>query len=283
MRRFLLILLIIAPFSAHATPPEAAPARVVSLKPSITDVVVALGARDKLVGVTRYCSGAKGVAIAGDYTQPYIERIVALDPDMVLGSEENSSRRSVEQLKRMGIRVKLFPFTTIGETLSSIRLIGEAIGKGAEGDELSRKTARAFEELKKKWKGADPVSTVVVWGTRPLVVAGPGTYMDELLRLIGARNPIKGTSIKYPHVGLEELIAMDPDAIVDLSMGSEASTDDAAVPGSAGEKPGRRPWDGVSSIRAVREGRVISLDASLFRAGPNLPEGLAKLGEMLHR
>jgi len=114
-------------------------------------------------------------------------------------------------------------------------------------------------------------------------VAGPGSYIDELLDFIGAENAVRGTKIKYPHIGLEELIAMDPDAIVDLSMGSEASTVFSEVEKPSGKKSGGGPWEDVNSIGAVSDGRVISLDASMFRAGPGLPGGLATLGEMLHR
>jgi len=94
----------------------AAPSRIVSLKPNITDIVYVLGLGDKLVGITKYCEVPKGASrpeIIGDYTQAYVEKIVELSPEIVLGSKENSSRRSIESLRRMGVRVELFPFTTL--------------------------------------------------------------------------------------------------------------------------------------------------------------------------
>ena len=104
------------------------------------------------------------------------------------------------------------------------------------------------------------------------MAAGPDTYLDELLAAAGARNAVRGTKIRYPRIGLEELIALDPDAIIDLSMGSESSVTSESA----------RPWDGIEQLAAVRRHRIIALDANLFRAGPKLPEGLAKLAALLH-
>lgn len=264
------IVLLLLPAAAAA-----APQRIVSLKPSITDTVVALGLGDRLVGVTRFCevpAGMQRPEVVADYTRPFAERIIALTPDLVLGSQENSSRRSIENLQRAGIAVKIYPFTDLSETLASIRAIAKDLGVPAAGEQLAAKVERSLAELAKRYATATPTRVVAVWGTRPLVVAGPGTYLDELLTKVGARNAVTGTRIRYPRLGLEELIALNPDAILDLSMGSEA------VEGAARE----RPWDGITELAAVRKGRVITLDTDLFRAGPRLPEGLAKLAQMLH-
>ena len=279
MRHILPIIIILC----MAVPvPAGAAMRLVSLKPSITDTLYAIGAGKDIVGVTRYCDIPAGMPkpqVAGDYTQPYFERIIALAPDLVLGSEENSSRRSIDNLRSMGIRVELFPFSTVADTLASIRAIGAAIGMPREGAALEKKTAARFEELKKRWGGSGIKRVIVVWGVRPLIVAGPGTYMDELLSIVGAKNALAGGGVRYPRIGLEELIALDPDAIIDLTAGMESIAGDD---GKTRAEADKRPWDGISALRAVREKRIISLNASLFRAGPLLPDGLAKLGALLH-
>lgn len=274
LRAAILLLLIIAcgpAFSANA-----GPQRIVSLKPNVTDILYALSAGDEIVGVTRYCDiphGHTKPEIVADYTQPFIERIIALRPSIVIGSMENSSRRSVESLRRLGIEVKLFQFTTFDETVSSIRAIGESSGKKMEADALVAKMEQKLSDVRKKWHDAPQRSVVVAWGIKPLVVAGHGTFLDDLLPMIAARNAVTSTKIKYPHIGIEELIAIDPDVIVDLSMGSEAED----------RENKSRPWDGISSLRAMREGKVVRFDASMFRAGPGLPEALARLGEAIHK
>lgn len=241
-----------------------APLRVVSLKPSITDTVYALGLGERLVGVTRYCEAPEGYAkpaVVADYTRPYAERIVSLAPDLVLGSEENSSRRSIESLERMGVAVKLFPFDTLDESIASTESIAEALGERERGRALARKMHGALSEMKRRYAAGKRTRLLVVWGTRPIVVAGSGTFMDDALAAIGCENAMGKTRVRYPKIGLEEIVALAPDAILDLSMGSEAN--DAAP----------KPWERTPAVQA----RVIRMRADDFRAGPHLIEGLEKL------
>jgi len=248
---------------------------IVSLKPSITDTIYALGLGDRLVGITRYCDVTEGKMrpeIVGDYTKPYAERIIGLNPDLVLGSMENSSRRSIEALKRIGLKVEFFPFTTFSETLDSVQGIADVLGETERGKKLVYKIKGSLENTKELFSSKTHKRAIVVWGIRPLVVAGPGTYIDEVLSYINVENAVSKTKVKYPKIGLEELIALNPDVIIDLSMGSEAE----------GKKEAR-PWDMAKSIIAVQNESIVRMDTSLLRAGPNLPEGIRLLGEKIHK
>lgn len=261
---------------------EARSLKIISLKPNITDIVYALGLGDSVVGVTKYCDVPDGrirPPVVGDYTQPYTERIIALSPDIVLGSKENSSRKSIETLEKIEVRVELFSFATIDEILESIRKIGDILGASKGGGELADKIGSQFSAMKKTWSGKNPKRALVVWGIRPLIVAGPGSYMDELLAAVGAINVVSGTMIKYPRIGIEELIALNPDVIIDLSMEGETYIGDSP---HAGTIPYSRPWDGIDEVRAVKDKAVVRLDASAFRAGPNLPEALELLARRMH-
>ena len=177
------------------------PTRVVSLKPSITDTVYALGLGERLVGITKYCDvpeGSRRPAIAADYTRPYSERIIALRPDVVLGSEENSSRKSIEALRRAGMDVELFPFTTLSETLASIEGIAKKLGALKRGEELREEIESKLEKLRRRHDGGKAKRTVVIWGMRPMIAAGPGTFMDEAMGYIGLENAVRGTKVRYP-------------------------------------------------------------------------------------
>ena len=260
------VLLIIFSLPAWAETPQ----RIVSLKPSITDTIYALGIGNRLVGVTRYCEVPEGKTrpeIAADYTRPYTERIIGLTPDVVLGSEENSSRRSIEALRRAGIRVELFPVTPLAETLGSIEKMAELFGVHERGKRLRLEMKAGLEGLRRH---GERRRAVVVWGLRPMVIAGPGGYRDEALGYIGLENAVGSVNVRYPKIGLEQLIGLDPDVIVDLSMD--------VGDGTATE----RPWDGVTVIKAVREGKVVSMEPAAFRAGPNLPKGLRRLAKGIY-
>lgn len=248
------------------------PKRIVSLKPNITDIVYALGMGERLVGVTKFCDILPHMprpSVVADYTQPYLEKIIALMPDVVLASEENSSRQSIEAIRGLGIRVELLPFSDVKETVESIKKIGGILGVPQKGIELADKMIADFDRLKNKWGGFAEKSVWIVWGVRPIVVAGKRTYMNELLDIVGLRNAAKDSKIKYPRVGIEEMIASDASMIVDLAMGNEA-------------KNVSRPWDGITEIKAVRNNCVIAMDAGRFRAGPLLPTALDDLAERVH-
>jgi len=269
IKTILVVSFILASF-AHSASAKAM--RIVSLKPTITDVIVAMGHGDKLVGVTKYCqvpAGENKPAIVGDYTRPHIERIVALQPDIVLGSKENSSRKSIERLKSTGIRVELYPFSTIDETLGSIRKIGKAIGAPRDAERVAERMKMQIDLLKIRWKDKPKRRTIIIWGTRPLIVAGPRSYMNELLGIMGATNALDTGKIPYPRIGTEELIALDPDVIIDLSMGSEKST--------------KHPLHDLSILKAAREKRIYTMDPNEFRIRPNLPDSLEKMARLIHK
>jgi iron complex transport system substrate-binding protein len=256
------VVFVFLAFSAHASEPQ----RIISLKPNITEIIFALGAGDRLVGVTKYCDypeGAKKIPRVADYVRPFTEKIIALSPDLIIGSEENSSRKSVEILRRMEFDVKLFPFTTVDEMMHSIEKIGVAVGKKKEAKSLVVSLREKLEKSKGGCSQDVRRRVLVAWGHRPLVVTGSKSFMGELLELIGAVNVAGGGSSKYPHWSAEKVIASDPEIIIDMSMGTDSSKNDL--------------WDNFSTVTAVERGNIYKLDDSMLRAGPRLPLALGEL------
>jgi len=252
----------------------ATPDRIISLKPNITEIVYELGLGDKLVGRTKYCdwpTQAKDVAIVADYTRPFIERIIAINPDIVLASKENTIRRPMDKLEAMKIRIALFDFSSIPATLKSIREIADLLGEHERGVKLTAKIQNKLSAIKVRWAKKSSRSAALVVGLRPIIVAGKGSYLDEMLLIINVNNAVKTSGIKYPRIDLEGLIAIDPEAIVDLSMGSENNS-----------RGGSRPWNRISALRAVRDNHVIVFDMSSLRQSPRLPDSLDRLAELIH-
>lgn len=273
-RRVLLVTALLIAAPVHAEKASGAK-RIISLKPNITDIIYALGAGDKLAGVTQYCKlpkGARDIPVVADYTRPFLERIIALNPDVILASKENAIRRPIEKLSSMGYRVELFSFSSMEEIIESIQGIALAIGEKDRGREIAARMRDDLSSIKERWSHRPVKSAVVVVGARPFIVAGPGTYLDELLSLISVKNAVGESKIAYPRIDLEQLISMDPDAIVDLSMGSE--TDD---------RPTNKPWAGIKALRAVRDGQIVSADSAILRPSPRLTKVLYELGRELHR
>lgn len=245
--------------------------RIVSLKPNVTEILFALGAGDQVVGVTKYCDypeRVKSLPKVADYVKPFTEKIIELSPDIIIGSEENSSRKSITMLKRMGYDVRLFPFSNVGEMLASIQKIAKLVGKEKEGQRLARQIKHGLEKIKDERSDKTGASVLVVWGYRPMVVSGQKTYMDELLTIVGARNVVGESNIRYPHWSIENVIAKNPDVIIDMSMGSESNAGNV--------------WNKIPMISAVKTGRVYRLDASMFRLGPRLVRAVSELKKYIY-
>lgn len=251
------------------------PVRIISLKPNITEILFALGAGNRVVGVTKYCDypeEAKRLPRVADYTRPFAEKIIALKPDLIIGSREESSRKSILEFQDIGIKVEIFPFTTLEETMSSIRGIANVVGEPQKGEEIVKKMNAQLEAIKKKWEKAPQKRTLAVVGKRPLIVFGKETYMDKLMSLIGAQNVVPQSATKYPRWSFENVIASDPEVIIDMSMGSEVNDEAAAL----------KSWGSLVTVKAVREKRIYPIDISRFRQSPRILDEIEMLAAMIH-
>lgn len=260
----------------QATPGAAA--RVISLSPSTTEAVHAIGAGALLVGRSRYCDHPPEVLrlpSVGGYADPSIEAIVALSPTLVVGARGPAGPTLEEALRAHGIAT-YFPETeSLAQIEEMLTELGRRLG-AAEGAQRAvgrlREQRRAVEQAV---EGAPRVRVALVFDTSPIFVAGPGSFADELIRLAGGENVIARGGA-YPTIGVEHLLALDPDVLLD------GATDEVGERG-----PSRlsllKDAPGWRSMRAVRKGRVRSLriDAAL-RPGPRIGEGLAAVARALH-
>ncbi len=257
--------------------PEGNYQRIVSLTPSVTEILFALGAGDRLVGVTSWCNHpaeASRIARVGDFIKPNIEAILSLDPDLVvLAPTGDLLRESYDKLLAIGLRVLVVWNNTIDETLDSIRIISRTILLGREGDLLAGGLERELETEKRKYVGAVPVRVLWIVGSKPLVVVGEGTYQHELLEAAGGKNVAVGLG-KWPVLNPEYLLAVDPDVILDSSMDIPASGENPLPMGL---------WDSLPALKAVKGGRIHFLSSDpLYRPGPRMAGALSLVGRTLH-
>ncbi|MBT3182094.1 MAG: ABC transporter substrate-binding protein, partial [Deltaproteobacteria bacterium] len=161
-------------------------------------------------------------------------------------------------------------FRTTADMIDSIRKIGNLTGEPKKAEALASNMISKLTSIKKRWISAEKKKILIVWGRNPIVVAGTNSYMNEHMDTIGATNAMASSKIPYPKIGLEELISMDPDVIIDLSMGSEKNDESGKI------------WSGVHALRAVREKKVYSMNTGDVRRGPRLADGLEKLAKMIH-
>ncbi|WP_437937174.1 ABC transporter substrate-binding protein [Sorangium sp. So ce341] len=255
-------------------------ARVVSLSPSTTEAVCAIGAGAALVGRSRHCDHPPEVLrlpSVGGYADPSIEAIIALSPTLVVGARGPAGPALEEALR--GHRIATcFPET---ESLAQIEEMLAELGRrldatpGAE-QAIARIRARR-QEVEQAVKGRPRVRVALLFDTSPIFAAGPGSFADELLRLAGGENAIARGGA-YPSISVEHLLALDPDVLLD----GTAGVDGADAPG-APRLAMLRDVPGWRSLRAVREGRVRPLRTDVvLRPGPRIGDGLAEVARALH-
>lgn len=271
MLLLLLILLSAAPLFA------AEPQRIVSLAPSITETVFALGAGDRLVGVSTYCDyppEAARIARVGSFLTPNIEAIVAARPDLVLAIPSPGNRNPVESLEHLGLRVLTVDPETTGQTKAAILAVGDAIGRSAEAAALVSRIDAQFAAVEARLAGANTRRVLMVVGHTPLIAAGAGTLQDELITRAHGSNLARAAAGRWPHLNLELVVAAAPEVIVDTSMGNEERAGAAAT---------MEFWRAFPTIPAVRNGRIYGYGAyDVLRPGPRIGDAFATMARFIH-
>ncbi|HEX3555044.1 MAG TPA: helical backbone metal receptor [Thermoanaerobaculia bacterium] len=264
--------------SAKAGVSQKAPRRIIALTPSLTETVFALGLGDRVVGVgdyTRWPPEAVRKPHLGALFNPNLERIVSLKPDLavLLPSEQGLGTK----LKPLGVDLLVVPDETLADVQASFLIIARRCG-----------VQEAGERLLAEWRAGltlpplpgPPLRVLISVGRRPgqlgdVTVAGPGTFLDELLKRLGAENVFADAPTLYPQIGLEEIVARKPDVILELR--ADPLTPDAVASIIA-------DWQALPQVPAVRRGRVevIAGDHVLI-PGPRLPRFYREMREALAR
>jgi iron complex transport system substrate-binding protein len=246
----------------------AAPARrIVSLLPSFTEILFAIGAGDRLVGRTTWCDyppEALAVPSVGDGMPPSVEAVAARRPDLVVLYRSGPNVTAAEQLERLGIRTVLFDLNLLEELGPAARRLGTLTGQSERAESL----ARVMDSLAVMPLTPGTRSLVfVVWDNPPIVIAA-GSYLDRLAALAGARNVFHDIGSPSAQVSIETIAARDPDFVALLS--------DSAVPPRYAARPEWRV------VRAVRNARFLFLPGQLFgRPGPRAAEAIRELRRRL--
>jgi len=252
---------------------ESIPRRIVSLAPSITETVFALGFGNRLVGVTSHCdypAEAKRLPKIGDFMSPSLEVIAAKQPDLVIGVTGATDPARAREIERLGIKITLVSVSSVSEILSSFKHIAALLGDPDAGATLVEKITAQFDKVKKRVAPAPRRSTLLAVGLRPLVAVGGKNFLDELITLAGGENIAGNASQPWLNLPDEYVVAKAPQVIIQAGMGSDAS------------RPTRQ-WSDLKSIPAVKERRVYTYNSDkILRPGPRIGEGLEEIARLIH-
>lgn len=246
-----------------------APARrIVSLAPSLTESLFAIGAGEQIAGRTTFCDypvEALRIPSVGGMTDPSIESIVARHPDLIVMSMEGNTPDDFPRLTSLGIPVYVSNPRTLEGIYRSLDHLGVLTDRQTQARHLIDSLRHSEQELRGT-QAPRGLSALVLVSLQPLMAAGGNTLLNELLRLAGARNPAALLPGHYPAISREMVIADPPDA---LFLTGDLPADPATLTSLFPE------W---KRLRAVREGHVYSLDAAVVsRPGPRSLEALRLL------
>jgi ABC-type Fe3+-hydroxamate transport system substrate-binding protein len=259
---------------ALASPAHAvATMRIVSLAPSVTEDLFALGAGPEVVGVSQYCdypSQVRDLPRVGSFLTPNLEAIIALRPTLVVGLELSSDVRQIRALKSMSYPVLLVSDDSLQQIEDSIEKVGARIDREDEARRLVAKIQAQIAAVRERLANVKPVRALMLVGHQPIVAVGSGTYLDELLRIARADNIAAAVGEQWPHLGMEFIIAMRPEVILDGAMGTDPLSS-------------KDFWEKYPSIPAVRDHRVLGYaEDPMLHAGPRVGQSLEIIARMIH-
>ena len=253
---------------------RAAPHRIISLIPSTTETIVALGAIDRLIARSEFDvdPALAHLPSVGEGLTPSLEQLTALKPDLVIAWPDNPSRSVIARLEEFGVIIYSPQVQTLADVRIASRELGSLLGLEGAADSLVAAIDAGLDRVRESVAGLErPGVFYVVWFDPPMTT-GPGTYVDELIEIAGGRNVFADAPGLWPQVSMEEIVRREPDIIL-LSHTDETPANIERLRGQVG-------WRELS---AMRRGNVFKVDANLFnRPGPRVTEAARRLARLLH-
>lgn len=253
----------------------APPTRIISLIPAVTETIIALGATDRLVARTAFDTDPTIAHLPSTEQAliPNVEWLTRFRPELVVAWADGRSRTVVERLGVIGVPVYGAAIETLDDVDATIRNLGRLLGLDARADSLADALAAELDAVRGAVARREPPSVFYLIGRDPVMTAGPGTFVDEVITAAGGRNLFADAASGWPQVSLEEIVHRQPDVLI-VPLGEWNAP-------RAIEELRRAP--GWRELRAVREGRVYAVDAETFnRPGPRMGQVARHLAGLLH-
>jgi len=263
--------------SAFERRPSHAPTRIVSMAPSLTEILFSLELEENIVGVTQdsdYPPAAAEKRAVGTFWQPNIEAVIALKPDLVVTLDLEQHRNMTDRLTRMGYKCLSLDILTVADLFTAMPVVAAATDRTQQASQVLSNIQTRIATIREATTGRGRVRVLWVVQRDPLRVAGRNTFINEMIELAGGENAIGPTFHVYPPIGGEQVIASAPDVIIEPDM-------------IGGDLAGQRVqalsyWGRYPTVPAVANGRIHVIDGSLVsRLGPRLGEAVEMIAKYL--
>ncbi len=250
--------------------PGEPPKRIVSLAPSLTELVSSLGLEKNLVGVTTFCdrpASVKSKPTVGGPANPSLEAVLRLKPDIVLVDEEGIGSKAALRIQKLGVRTATFHGSRLNKLPEAIRRLGRELEVSEAAEQLA---VRIEKSLKPDREEYPKVRTLFVIWPDPMVAAGSGSMLDDAMKMNRMENIASDVRSGYPRLSLEAVISRNPELII-VGQGEKLSV------------PMQRMIKHLNSLDAVKQSRICMVSDALYRPGPRIPEGIAELRRCLEK
>lgn len=253
------------------TPPQ----RIISLIPSATETIIALGASERLVARTDFDTdpALSHLPSVGEGLTPSLEQLTVLKPDLVVAWPDNASRSVIGRLEEFGVRVYSPRVERLADLRRATRELEDILGLENVADSLIASIDAQLRAVQAAVEGRQRRSVFYVVWYEPPTTTGSGTYIDELIGIAGGRNVFEDAPGLWPQVSMEEVVRRQPDIVL-ISQTEHSPIDVERLSEAVG-------W---RELRAVSEGRVVHVNADLYnRPGPRVAEAARRLARLLHQ
>ena len=257
------------------------PTRIVSMSPNLTEIIFALGAGDLIVAVDDYSvypPEAQDKPTVGNYLDPDLESLIAIQPDMVLVVDNDE--RMADMLTDLGLNYRSYANDSIREILQSIEDLGALVGHPDEAQRMIDRFQSARMDVTSRLEGVERRSVALVVGRntgrlQDIYVAGRGNFLSEMIEIAGGANIFSSREIVWPQVGVESFIGGNPVIIIDSTLAKGATDEEFASLES--------DWDELSTVSAVKNGNIIIPREGWFQIpGANLDRILLLIAHWIH-
>jgi iron complex transport system substrate-binding protein len=250
------------------------PKRIVSLAPSITEILFAIGLDEEIVGVTDFCNYPPAALAKSKvaYSQPNLEALIALEPQLVLAPPSFLRADLLAKLEQLKIPTFVLESKTVEGIFGHIQLLGRMVGRAQEANAYTAAMRKQVASLTERVEGRPRPTLLYVLNSEPLITVGPGSFIHHLIELAGGRNAAERANAPYPRLTMEEVLTQNPDILL-FPIGEYEGIPQA-------EQDRWKRWD---TLRAVQNGKLFQVQSDLLnRPGPRVIEGLRHLVTLLH-
>lgn len=272
-----------SPMLVDAPQSDQKPSRIISLAPSITETIFAVGAGQQLVAVTDFCQypdAAHALPSIGGYLDPSLSQIIAQQPDLVIMLDRQQTLH--KQLKQLGIQTLLIDNSRLDGIMASIIEIGAASGHQQPARQLHNKLQRQIDWIQQQVADKPRKNTLLAIAHYTnseqldlVYIAGQQDFYNDILSLAGGRNVYQDTRLKVPAVSMEGLLRMNPEVIIDI------------FPDASGHQADlhkvRQQWQQLTPINAVKQQQIHFIEAGYATVpGPRIVQLLNDIVRLLH-